>query len=70
MNSETLLSPELAVQTSPDGSMATALGLLIEPKPAVGDDGAVCPETISVRPLPVFLFTIQAVVPLVATADA
>jgi hypothetical protein len=37
----TLLSPEFAVQTLPEGSTATPIGALREPKPVEGDRGAV-----------------------------
>ena len=39
MNWETVLLPELAVQTQPEGSTATPSGALREPNPAVGEAG-------------------------------
>ena len=39
MNFETVLLPEFAVQTQPEASTATPVGLLREPKPVSGDSG-------------------------------
>jgi hypothetical protein len=41
MNFETVLLPEFAVHTEPEESTATPVGLVSDPKPAVGDSGEV-----------------------------